>query len=993
VDSTSFQGAETSSESLTTAYSGTRSSAFTPGAITIDGIGVKLAGRSSPTGTISVNLEKDSDDTQVAGTEVTLNTTDLINTVTNTEGGWYFFKFASPVTLAAATAYQVAAKVSSNGSVNLSRDGTADNISRYLRTTTTQAPAAGDDMIITKEWTAAGTGTARSVTMNETAATDYGSAPTAANGLLNPGIAIGNGGTLTFKDTSAANPYLRLSNSLIVYNGGTLNIGTTGTPIPRDSIAVLEFDCGADGDYGCIGRNGSTISKQGLSRTSGKLIDRCKLSADPAANLLSMTGNVMNITSGVTHALTGLADPYGGFLAARVADTAANAVHRVGAAATVVSDTTQIFTVWLARGVGTNNRFVRMYAANAATPTTGFFADVDLQAGTIGTCTALGTGTATSSSIVAFGGGFVCSIVGKVSSGSATTQGLLFACSASGTTTYLGDATDCFHYYQPAIFTASSAPAFSVDADTGWLADDLCALAATSRTVLDCQAFTLASGAGASTLTPYIDPNGVYSGTSPTQAEIILLTRNVKIRGLVSNLPAYVYFDVGSVGDCDWVEFYNVGDGASTKRGVEINMNALGPAVNVSIQNCSIHDCEDGGFNFNINNGAGPLTTMNFSNNVLWSVAQTLGPACQVTAAVNATNWVIDSNIIIKVGNSSGWTLNDVGGTFTNNTVVGNNSSVGFFLGEAATIGTMTGNVCHCNTSHGWSYGTNGISGVAGTVTSWRNTGAGINISVNAADVTIESPVLFGNSGDSLVISGNADVWLKSPIFNGDTTFATTNGIRLSSNVINLLIDDGDFSTVSGIKTAHTLDIVVSALGVTASKVIMRNTKLGAPTEVSNQSGLSSSGFISSEKHDQTAGNHKTWMKNGTVNADSSIFNTISPSMRMTPLSASAKLESAPQFRGILVPVENGNAVDIAVNIRKSSAGDGAAYNGAQPRLIQKANPALGQSADVVIATYSAGTGAWNAIGGTSSVPTDDGAWEFVVDCDGTAGWVNWSVN
>jgi hypothetical protein len=65
-------------------------------------------------------------------------------------------------------------------------------------------------------------------------------------------------------------------------------------------------------------------------------------------------------------------------------------------------------------------------------------------------------------------------------------------------------------------------------------------------------------------------------------------------------------------------------------------------------------------------------------------------------------------------------------------------------------------------------------------------------------------------------------------------------------------------------------------------------------------------------------------------------------------------------------------------------------YTGSQPRLIQRANPALGQNSDVVLATYTSNVGgSWNQLSGTSSTATDNGFWEFIIDCDGTQGWVN----
>src|SRR3990167_766631 len=111
VDATSYLNAENATETLlTTLYSDTRSSAFTPGAITISHIGVKLCELRGSTGTMSVNLELDSDNSQVAGTEVTINVSDLPACLeVDASGGWIFFKLSSPVLLLAATAYQVAA--------------------------------------------------------------------------------------------------------------------------------------------------------------------------------------------------------------------------------------------------------------------------------------------------------------------------------------------------------------------------------------------------------------------------------------------------------------------------------------------------------------------------------------------------------------------------------------------------------------------------------------------------------------------------------------------------------------------------------------------------------------------------------------------------------------------------------------------------------------------------------------------------------------------
>jgi hypothetical protein len=65
------------------------------------------------------------------------------------------------------------------------------------------------------------------------------------------------------------------------------------------------------------------------------------------------------------------------------------------------------------------------------------------------------------------------------------------------------------------------------------------------------------------------------------------------------------------------------------------------------------------------------------------------------------------------------------------------------------------------------------------------------------------------------------------------------------------------------------------------------------------------------------------------------------------------------------------------------------AYTGARARLFLKRNDALGITADTVIDTRTgAADAAWEQMTGTTAAASDDGVFEFVVDCDGTAGAV-----
>lgn len=279
-DATSLLDSETNSQTLTTAFSGTRSVSFTPGAITVAGICVKLRDRSGTTGTMSVHLADNATHTEVPGTLVTINTADLPSaTQAQNNGGWIYLEFATPVTLAGATAYEVEATTSSASQVNLYRNATAGNIARLLVTTANPGSlAAGDSFDICKRYTGAGAATAVTVTMDNTATTDFG--PGGASGV---GLTI-SGATLTFGTTAATNYYLKLSGALVVYSGGTLNMGTTGTPMPADATAVLEFDPGSDGECGLTVRDGGTWVAQGAAKTPWRL-----LAADASVGATSLT--------------------------------------------------------------------------------------------------------------------------------------------------------------------------------------------------------------------------------------------------------------------------------------------------------------------------------------------------------------------------------------------------------------------------------------------------------------------------------------------------------------------------------------------------------------------------------------------------------------------------------------------------------------------------------------------------------------------------------
>lgn len=823
VDANSLLDSEAGSSEPGTAY--TASSNFTVAAADYDGVSVKLAAAGTGAYTVSLQIYDVVAGAAKAGTEVTINRGDLCSaTAANNEGGWVFFKFGSPVALAAANNYRLEIKESNAGAdVLFYRDATANNWSRMLRTTTDAAspPAAASILHIMEEKTGAGAATTRTVTMDAIAGsiTKYGSG---TDGTV--ALTISDGGTLNYDNDAATNFYLQLDGNLIVYNGGTLTIGTTGTAIPRDSTAVLEFDPTADGGMGLIIRNGGTFTAQGLSRTTGKNVVSCLLNTDEAVNQ-----------------------------------------------------------------------------------------------------------------------------------------------------TELG-----------------------VNTDTGWLDNDAIAVASTTRTYSQCETGLLNGAAAAAALT--VDGFGgaggglayAHSGTTPTQAEVILLTRNVKVRSTSATVMTYCNFKATSVVDIDWVEFYYLGENASDKKGIEIGTTT----GSCNIAYSSLWNVED----------AGIYIVGSTSNNITISYNTFYNVANQIFSIINtdgttAVSITIDHNIALGIGATSGFALNMAAGTVTNNTIVGMQGK-GIVINNSSSTAIYSGNVVHSCASYGIDFESPVANSTFGSITIWRCNTYGVYFNSNrVTGINFNNFTLFGNNTANIYFNTNtSSLIFDTLISDSETGYTTTDGISNANNIYltNINILNSIFSgAASGVKIAHTDDINISTLSYapTYATFYLNKTKLTAANEVITQANWSPGSFVKSTMHDQTTGAaliHKSWFKYGTIITDLTVFNTATPSMKMTPNTASPTYNFA--SGSFKVNVNSGETCTPSVYIRQSEAaeGDSANYNGSLPKLVVKRNDAVGITADTVLDTAAGAIGnPWEQLTGTTAAATDNGVMEFVVQCDGTTGFIN----
>lgn len=527
--------------------------------------------------------------------------------------------------------------------------------------------------------------------------------------------------------------------------------------------------------------------------------------------------------------------------------------------------------------------------------------------------------------------------------------------------------------------TANSGQAvLTVSSTSGWAINDVLVVAPNRRVTTQDEIGTIQSVDSATqvTLTGNL-ANQHDAGTTPNghsiSAHVGNITRNVKVRGMSTSLGTYVSINASATVTIQYGEFYWMGSAGVGKRGIDVGTTTGSFSITFS----AVHDFTLSGILVNCNSTQNNNITV--SNNVLYNA----GSNCiSNTATTNIL--VFDSNLAVTA--SIGINLLDVGCTVTNN-IVAACSTAGITASESfSTIGTFSGNVCY-TCSNGFTFSSTGMGGTVSSCNAFRNTSAGFNQTGapgNSTSILIfMSCNSWGNTTNGVFTSAGGTAQITGCSIYSETSFAQQFAIGVSNAY--LIVDN----TTMGLNGSHsTADINIVAASITKS--LFRNCLFGSTSEISSQSSIGPGGSIGSQKHDQTAGVHKTFKGGGTISVDTTIYSVASPSIRLTPITATKKLTSDGLRGGFFVPVNSGQTVTFNIYLRKSVVGDGVAYNGNQPRLLVLNNPAIGISDDTVLATAdNTANGAFVNFSGTTVSATDDGVMEFIVDCDGTTGWVN----
>jgi hypothetical protein len=541
---------------------------------------------------------------------------------------------------------------------------------------------------------------------------------------------------------------------------------------------------------------------------------------------------------------------------------------------------------------------------------------------------------------------------------------------------------------------SAAATSLTTNIATGWKNGDSIAIAATTRTRLESEKVLLTADASGTTLTVGALTNAHGGGgTALVIAEIINLTRNVSIFSTSTTNTGYVNLAGSTTTNIQYTEFYNLGSATANKRGIDIGANTT---ASIMINGCSIHDFLPASATGTYVNSA---TAMNIT--VSSTNYYNITGNCLVTTAIASliTNNTY-SNLIGILSGTLVFNFADLQGTISNITAVsGGANGIGLVDTMAALQipGSCSGLVAHSNTGIGINFTnitnyTNNPFASFSNITSWRNTTYGMQFS-NSFGLIVDgsgSGQLFGNATANVVFGGScANVYLRNLISNAGTILTCPVGVALGNDMKDAYVDNSTF----GATTTHATGDFSWAAANIYTRLVARNCSFNSATTVANILANAVEGSeVASARHQQTAGNNRSFKKFGTISTDTTIFNTSSPSTRLTPSSANGKLQSG--YKKVAIP--NNQTATINVWVRKSVAGDGTAYTGNQARLIQRADAATGNNTDVVLAsTTNAANGAFQLLSATVAAVTDDCAITLYVDCDGAAGWINvddWSV-
>jgi hypothetical protein len=262
----------------------------------------------------------------------------------------------------------------------------------------------------------------------------------------------------------------------------------------------------------------------------------------------------------------------------------------------------------------------------------------------------------------------------------------------------------------------------------------------------------------------------------------------------------------------------------------------------------------------------------------------------------------------------------------------------------------------------------------------WRNQLPGCGVNIGAVDVRFVDCEWWGNGGSNITLA-DAEVEFQNCKLDSDTGFTTSTNVSMTAGTANAgryVFQGCGFSQPAGERiAAGSSDFALPTTN--RFELLLSGCPMGAPTPLASTPVDGS--VIAQQRADDAADIH-TWRRYGygQIDIETATTGVASPSMKLTPEHAARKFEGTRMGKAVGI----GEQPTFSVSVRKN-----AAYNGAAPRLILKANGAIGVNKDVVLDTLSVGADTWEVLTGQLPIAAEeDGVAHVLVDCDGTAGAV-----
>jgi hypothetical protein len=533
---------------------------------------------------------------------------------------------------------------------------------------------------------------------------------------------------------------------------------------------------------------------------------------------------------------------------------------------------------------------------------------------------------------------------------------------------------------------AANAGTFTTAHATGWAANDVLALASTSRTYSETEQVTT-SGASDTTVTvsvgggtggntvKYAHSLAGNSVATPVACEIINLTRNVKVRAANALYRAFVNLKATSVVHCEYAEFSVLGKDTATQRGIEIETTAGSCAISY----CSFHDFNAWGWYLASASGSGIALDHNVCFNLNTAAAANTA-VVYVTASAGVS--IVSNNYIIGCRGSGANGVvyfADVGLTFQNNVLAGNTQTQLYLAETGKVLGTFADNLVHSCQSIALYLGSGFTGGVFGAFTGYRNGAEGLRFGGDVQNANFDSQLLFGNLNQNIYFSAacQGQIIFKSPIVRSDASYATSYGLVCNSTIPSrVLILGGSF----GSTVAHTGSDIYFSTGSNSQVVALGTTFADAPPVAGT---LYYNAFVRVHKFGGIATDHRAWYAYGTLASELTTRHTASGlAWKLTPNNATNKLRfpGPTEYDTFQAPVSANAAVTVTAWVYYDDT-----YNGAMPRLVLVGGLVAGIDADVVATAPGSHVGEWQQLS-VMATPTEAGVVDFYLDCDGTAG-------